>query len=35
MTFRADKLTLKAQEAVAEAQSKAQELGNPNWTAYT
>ncbi len=29
MTFRADKLTLKAQEAVAEAQSKAQELGNP------
>jgi ATP-dependent Clp protease ATP-binding subunit ClpB len=29
MTFRADKLTIKAQEAIAEAQAKAQELGNP------
>jgi ATP-dependent Clp protease ATP-binding subunit ClpB len=29
MTFRPDKLTIKAQEAVAEAQAKAQELGNP------
>ena len=29
MTFRFDKLTVKAQEAVAEAQAKAQELGNP------
>lgn len=29
MAFRADKLTVKGQEAVAEAQSKAQELGNP------
>ncbi|MDZ4852797.1 MAG: ATP-dependent chaperone ClpB [Pirellulaceae bacterium] len=29
MSFRIDKLTIKAQEAVSEAQSKAQELGNP------
>jgi ATP-dependent Clp protease ATP-binding subunit ClpB len=28
-SFRTDKLTIKAQEAVAEAQSKAQQLGNP------
>ncbi len=29
MSFRIDKLTIKAQESVSEAQSKAQELGNP------
>ncbi len=29
MSFRFDKLTVKAQEAIAEAQSSAQSLGNP------
>ncbi len=29
MSFRFDKLTVKAQEAIAEAQAKAQSLGNP------